>query len=139
MKSLTNLAHEEDGVKDDEQHDEVLKGRGGDQPPDMVASSHLGLGDVDFLRSYRHHVRYTRFLRIELRIIIFVFSNKACLIFVNIVRQFCFPQFIECDDDEGDKNVDKEKWKDNKVDNVVDGHFRSEPRDGALIFKCRRH
>ena len=67
-----HLAHEQDGVEDDEQHDEVLKGRGGDQPPDMVASSHLGLGDVDFLRSYRHHVRYTRFLRIELRIIIFV-------------------------------------------------------------------
>ena len=109
----------------------------------MVAGANLCFGDVDFLRSYCHDVRYTRFLRIEFPLVELFFlpvcSNKTCLIFVNIVRQFCLPQLIECDDDEGNKNVDKEKWKDNKVDNVVDSHFRSEPRDGALVFKCRGH
>ena len=38
--------HEEDGVEDDEDHDEVLEGRGDDHAPDLVlAAVHL-LGHV---------------------------------------------------------------------------------------------
>ena len=66
-------------------------------------------------------------------------ANETCLIFVNIVRQFSLAKLIECDDDESDKDVDKEEWKDNKVNNVVDRHFRSEPRDRTLVLKRRRH
>ena len=77
MKSLTNLAHEEDRVEDDEQHDEVLKGRRCDKSPDVVACPHLRLRHVDLLRSYRHDVRYARFLRIELLLAAgFFFSRR---------------------------------------------------------------
>ena len=76
MKSLTNLAHEEDGVEDDEQHDEVLKGRRCDKSPDVVARPHLRLRHVDLLRSYRHDVRYARFLRIKLLLAVGLFFSR---------------------------------------------------------------
>ena len=33
---VADLHHEQDGVEDDEGHDEVLKGRGDDDPPQLV-------------------------------------------------------------------------------------------------------
>ena len=33
---VADLHHEQDGVEDDESHDEVLKGRGDDDPPQLV-------------------------------------------------------------------------------------------------------
>ena len=58
-----HLAHEEDGVEDDEEHDEVLKGRGGDEPPYVVADPGLGLRHVNLLRLRLHHVGDTGLLQ----------------------------------------------------------------------------
>ena len=60
---MTNLAHEEDRVEDDEQHDEVLKGRRRDEPPDVEADAGLRLGHVNLLRLRLHHVSDARFLK----------------------------------------------------------------------------
>ena len=63
MQGHTYLAHKQDGVENDEQHDKVLKGRGGDEPPDVVADPRLALGHVHLLRLGLHHVRYAGFLK----------------------------------------------------------------------------
>lgn len=44
-----DLAHQQDRVEDDEEHDEVLEGRRGDEAPDVVADSCLRLRNVDLL------------------------------------------------------------------------------------------
>ena len=59
------LAHEQNGVEYDEEHDEVLEGRRGDEAPDMVAEPGLALWNVHLLRLRLYHVRDTRFLKIQ--------------------------------------------------------------------------
>ena len=59
---MTDLAHEKDCVEDDEEHDEVLEGRGGDEPPDVIARAGLGLRHVNLLRPNLHDIGDTRFL-----------------------------------------------------------------------------
>ena len=58
-----------------------------------------------------------------------VFPDKIAasyLIFVNFsLFQLCFALLLESDNDQGDENVDKEKGKDDKVDDVKDGHFHA--------------
>ena len=46
----TYLHHEEDGVEDDEGHDEVLEGRRLDDPPEAVAHAHPLLRHVPLQR-----------------------------------------------------------------------------------------
>ena len=49
------------------------------------------------------------------------------LVFINFsILQLCLSLFLEGDDDQGHKDVDKEEWKDDEEDNVEDRHFRSE-------------
>lgn len=57
------LAHQKKSVEDNEKHDEVFEGRGGDEPPDVVADTDLGLGDIHFLGLHLNYVRYTGFLK----------------------------------------------------------------------------
>ena len=47
--------------------------------------------------------------------------NTRLLIFVHIILQLSLAQLIEGDDDQGNEDVDKEEWEDNKEDNVEDG------------------
>ena len=62
------------------------------------------------------------------------------LIFVNFsLFQFGFTLFLKGDDNQSDENVDKEKGKDDEVNDVKNGHFHSEEWYGPLIFKCSRH
>ena len=42
------LHHEQDGVENDEEQDEVFERRRGDQPPDVVEATRLFFRDVDF-------------------------------------------------------------------------------------------
>lgn len=56
------LHHEQHRVEDDEEHDEVLKGRGRDQPPDVEQEAGLFLGNVDLHWLGLDHVVDARFL-----------------------------------------------------------------------------
>ena len=58
------------------------------------------------------------------------------LILINIICELSLSQLVEGDDNQGNEDVDKEEWKDNKVDDVVDGHLCSVPRVGTLVFVC---
>lgn len=58
----SDLAHEEESVEDDEEHDEVLEGRGGDKPPDVIPHTYLSLGNVNLLGLNLDHVRDAGFL-----------------------------------------------------------------------------
>ncbi len=46
ITSRRYLAHEEDGVEDDEQHDEILEGWRGDKPPDVESNPGLALRHI---------------------------------------------------------------------------------------------
>ena len=60
---------------------------------------------------------------------------KSYLILVNFsILQFSFALFLKGNDDEGHKNVDKEKRENNEENNVENGHFDSEQRDGSFVF-----
>ena len=61
------------------------------------------------------------------------------LILVNIVGELCLAQLVEGDDNEGHEDVDKEKGKDDKVDDVVNGHLGAEPGVRALVLVRRGH
>ena len=68
---IVYLAHEEDCVEDDEEHDKVLEGRRGDQPPDVEPDAGLALGHIHLLRLGLDHVGDARLLQnIEERLII---------------------------------------------------------------------
>ena len=49
------------------------------------------------------------------------------LVFVHVILQFCLSQLVECDNDQGHKNVDEKEWKHYEEYYVEDGHFHSEP------------
>ncbi len=59
----TYFHHEEDGVKDDKDHDEVLKGRGDDDPPDLVLEAVHLAWHVTLQRFGRYRKIDARFLR----------------------------------------------------------------------------
>ena len=62
------------------------------------------------------------------------------LIFIDLrLFKFSLALLLESDNDQGDENVDKEKGKDDEVNDVKNGHFHSEEWYGPLIFKCSRH
>ena len=61
--------------------------------------------------------------------------SESCLVFVDVIRQLGFAQFVECDNDKSDKNVDKEKGKDDEVDDVIYGHLCPEPGDWSLVLE----
>ena len=53
-------------------------------------------------------------------------TSKSYLILVNFgLLQFGLALLLESDNDQGDENVDKEKGKDDEVDDVKDGHFHA--------------
>ena len=55
-----------------------------------------------------------------------IISNDY-LVFVNFpILQLCFSLFLEGDDDQGHKYVDKKEWKYDEEDNVEDWHLCSE-------------
>ena len=41
---------------------------------------------------------------------------------------------MECDDDEGDEDVDEEEGEDDEVDDVEDGHLNTIEGDRSLVF-----
>ena len=48
------------------------------------------------------------------------------LIFIDFrLFKFGLALLLESDNDQGDENVDKEKGKDDEVDDVKDGHFHT--------------
>ena len=65
--------------------------------------------------------------------------NAGLLILVHVVLQLGLAQLVECDDDQGNKDVDEEEGKDHKEDDVEDALLRSEPRDWTLIFISGGH
>ena len=63
-------------------------------------------------------------------------TSKSYLILVNFgLLQFCLTLLLESDNDQGNENVDEEKRKDDKVDNIEDGHFHTEKWNGSLVLK----
>ena len=65
---------------------------------------------------------------------------KSYLILVNFsILQFSFALFLKGDNDEGHKNVDKEKGENDEENNVKDGHFDSEQGNGSFVFVCGSH
>ena len=137
-----NLAHEQDRVEDDQQHDEVLKGWRGDKTPDVVADSNLSLRNVDLLRFDLDHVGDAGFLKKCNVSFCFCPSSYSCfypftcLILVNVVRKLRFTKFVKCNNHKSNKNVDKEKGKHHKVDYIVYGHFCAKPWNWSFVFKC---
>ena len=65
--------------------------------------------------------------------------DTGLLVLVHIVLQLRLPKLIEGDDDEGNKDVDKEKGKNHKEDNVEDAVLGPVPGNGTLVFVGRRH
>ena len=66
--------------------------------------------------------------------------GSSYLIFVNLrLLQLWLSLFLEGDDNQGHENVDEEEWKDDEVNNVENGHFHSEQRDGGLVLKGGGH
>lgn len=63
----------------------------------------------------------------------------SCLIFVNVICQFCLSQFIESDNDKSHEDVDEEEWKDHEIHDVEDGHFGAEAWNRTFVFVRRRH
>ena len=62
------------------------------------------------------------------------------LVLVNLsVSQLLLALFLECDDDQGDEDVDEEEGEHDEEDYVEDGHLHSEPGDRTLVFKRRIH
>ena len=66
-------------------------------------------------------------------------KDLVYLVFVHVVLQLCLAQLIECDNDEGHEDVDKEEWENHKEDDVEDGHFNPEPGLGTLALVRRSH
>ena len=62
--------------------------------------------------------------------------DAGLLIFVNVILQLCFSKLIEGYDYQGNKDVDKKEWEDNKEDNVEDGLLSSEPGYWPLVLIC---
>lgn len=63
------------------------------------------------------------------------FEVKAHLIFLQVTLLHHFvPLLLECDDDEGDEDVDEEEGEDYKVHNVEDGHLHAVASAWAVIF-----
>ena len=60
-------------------------------------------------------------------LISYKFSKKmSYLIFIDFrLFKFGLALLLESDNDQGDENVDKEKGKDDEVDDVKDGHFHT--------------
>jgi hypothetical protein len=58
------LAHEEDGVEDNEKHDEILEGWGGDKPPDVESNPGLALWHINLQGLRLDHVGDAGFLHI---------------------------------------------------------------------------
>ena len=62
------------------------------------------------------------------------------LILINLpVLKLSLPLLLECDNDEGDKDVDKEEREDDEEDNVEDRHLCPEESSGANVFKSGPH
>jgi hypothetical protein len=55
------------------------------------------------------------------------------LILVHVILELSFTQFIEGDDNQSHKDVDKEKWEDDKKDYVKNGHLDTKPWLGTFI------
>ena len=62
---------------------------------------------------------------------LFSHTVHAHLIFVDVVGELGLPQLVECDNDQGNEDVDEEEGKDDEVDDVVDGHLCPEPGVGT--------
>jgi len=56
------LAHEEDGVENDEKHDEILEGWRGDKPPDVESNPGLALWHINLQGLRLDHVGDAGFL-----------------------------------------------------------------------------
>ena len=62
------------------------------------------------------------------------------LILINLpVLKLSLPLLLECDNDEGDKDVDKEEREDDEEDDVEDRHLCPEESSGANVFKSGPH
>lgn len=69
-----------------------------------------------------------------------VYSMCAYLIFLQTALWQSFVTlFLESDDDQGHKDVYKEKGKDDKVNYVKDGHLNPVSWTRALVFKRGIH
>jgi len=51
-----------------------------------------------------------------------------------VIDQLVLALFLECNDDQSDKYVDEEKWEDNEVDDIEDGHLNAEARLWSTIL-----
>lgn len=66
--------------------------------------------------------------------------NPVCvwtphLIFLQVTLLHHFvPLLLECDNDEGDEDVDEEEREDYKVHDVEDGHLHAVASAGAVVF-----
>lgn len=67
-------------------------------------------------------------------------DKSANLIFINFaILQLRLSLLLKCNDDQGHKYVDKEKWKHYEVNDVENGHFNAKMLYGSLIFICGIH
>ena len=143
------LQHKRKCIQDDKQENEVFEWGWGHKTPCMVPTKHQIKGtmqvsgltnrfDWDCMTIAIIHV-----LPEPTGFIWNVQFKRSCLnckiyagflVLVHIVLKFSLTKLIECDDDESNKNVDKEKWEDYKEHNVEYALLRSEPRNWAFIF-----
>ena len=67
-------------------------------------------------------------------------SVKLYLIFVYLsILKLSLTLFLEGDDDEGHKDVDKEEWENDKEDDVENRHLDPEKRNGPLVLVSGCH
>ena len=89
-----------------------------------ISTQNSGLWAIKEALAYQAHPKVVLLFS---PLISYKFSKKmSYLIFIDFrLFKFSLALLLESDNDQGDENVDKEKGKDDEVDDVKDGHFHT--------------